>query len=70
LSQAAIDEEASGYFLVPQGQLPNGWHPVSSEQIANVWGCGQTNNNTPGGETPDDPGVVVAGAAWEWPITM
>ena len=61
LSQAAIDEEASGYFLVPQGRLPEGWHPVTTTQIADIWGCGQTNNNTPGGESGDDPGAGCGG---------
>ncbi|MFA5508997.1 MAG: hypothetical protein WC423_26475, partial [Vulcanimicrobiota bacterium] len=38
----AIDEEASGYFLIPQGPLPSGWRVVSGEEGAGVWGRGFT----------------------------
>lgn len=55
LSGRAIDEEASGYFLVPAGPLPPGWHALSATDVADVWGCGQTNNNAPGGEGSGDP---------------
>jgi len=41
-SPQAIDSEASGYFLVPAGQLPAGWQPVSEIEAATVWGTGQS----------------------------
>lgn len=56
LSRTAIDAEASGYFLVPQGPLPQGWHAITGSQVAEIWGCGQTDGNTPGGESGSDPG--------------
>jgi RHS repeat-associated protein len=61
LTQTVIDEEASGYFLVPEGPLPNGWHPIASAQASDIWGCGGTNGYDPGGETPFDPGCGCGG---------
>jgi RHS repeat-associated protein len=55
LSREAIDAEASGFFLVPAGPLPQGWHALSPADVADVWGCGQTNSNEPGGEGGGDP---------------
>ncbi len=46
-TRATIDQEASGYFLVPAGSLPAGWEPVSDQEGQRVWGKG----NTTGGET-------------------
>lgn len=40
LSNEALDDEASGYFLVPKGPLPSGWRRVSREEGATVWGRG------------------------------
>jgi YD repeat-containing protein len=42
VSQQAIDQEGSGYYLVPAGELPPGWEPVSGEEGGNVWGKGNT----------------------------
>src|SRR5204863_253414 len=41
-SIAAVEAEASGYFLVPPGPLPPGWSPVSAEESAKVFGKGGT----------------------------
>ena len=42
VSQAALDAEGSGYFLVPAQQtLPNGWHSVGEQEGQTVWGKGQ-----------------------------
>jgi YD repeat-containing protein len=40
LSKAAIEDEASGYFLVPQGTLPTGWTSVEKDEANGVWGRG------------------------------
>ena len=40
LSQKALDDEASGYFLIPSGALPNGWVPVGLEEGDKVFGKG------------------------------
>ena len=42
LSEEALNEEASGYFLVRSGPLPNGWREVSGTEASQVWGKGAT----------------------------
>jgi RHS repeat-associated protein len=51
----SIDEEASGYFLVPAGKLPPGWRAVDSIEGKKVWGRGPTGGNYPIGPGPTDP---------------
>jgi RHS repeat-associated protein len=38
ISEAALREQSSGYFLVPEGPLPEGWTVPSSEAVASVRG--------------------------------
>ena len=41
ISQAAIDAESDGYFLIPKvAQLPSGWSPVPIEEAQKVHGKG------------------------------
>ena len=47
LSKKAVDSEASGYFLVPSGALPDGWRSVSADEASSVWGSGNTPNPPP-----------------------
>ena len=35
---AVVDQQATGYFLVPEGKLPSGWRKVSAGEAAKVWG--------------------------------
>jgi RHS repeat-associated protein len=51
VSEATLNEEASGYFLVPAGPLPEGWRPVSAAEGAAIWGRGNTGNNRDTGAT-------------------
>jgi RHS repeat-associated protein len=51
ISRATLDEEASGYFLVPSGVLPTGWRPVSNIEGSRVWGRGNTGTNHDTGAT-------------------
>jgi RHS repeat-associated protein len=44
-SAATLDEEASGYFLVPEGRLPPGWRAVSASEGRGIWGRGNTGSN-------------------------
>ena len=44
VSRTTLDEEGSGYFLVPAGALPEGWRSVSAEEGSKVWGRGNTSN--------------------------
>jgi len=45
MAPSALDEEASGYFLVPTGQLPAGWTTVAKNEADQVWGRGNTGAN-------------------------
>jgi RHS repeat-associated protein len=40
VSQRALDEEGSGYFLIPNQKLPVGWRTVDNAEGATVWGKG------------------------------
>src|SRR5207244_3732521 len=42
ITLAALDDEGSGYYLVPAGQLPKGWEPVDGREGRNIWGKGLT----------------------------
>lgn len=46
-TREALEEQTSGYFLIPPGRLPKGWRAVSLEEGATVWGKGVTANNDP-----------------------
>jgi RHS repeat-associated protein len=48
---STIDDEASGYFLVPQGALPQGWRQVDPSEGDTVWGRGNTGDNHDTGAT-------------------
>jgi RHS repeat-associated protein len=54
VDRAALDEEASGYFLVPDQPLPNGWGPVSAAEGETVWGKGNTGSSDPNRVTAND----------------
>lgn len=50
VSQRAINEEGSGYFLISapaNNRLPSGWHLVSAAEGTRVWGKGNTGSNDP-----------------------
>ena len=54
VSQRTIDEEQSGYYLVPTGDLPSGWNRVSEAEGKKVWGKGNAGSN------PEPPPPCVA----------
>jgi RHS repeat-associated protein len=54
ITQSALDAEASGYFLVPAGDLPAGWEPVSVEEGKTIWGKGNTNTSDKSRTRPCD----------------
>jgi RHS repeat-associated protein len=56
VSRTALEEESSGFALVPAGLLPRGWRPATEVEGNGVWGKGNTNGgNTqqqgPGNQT-------------------
>ena len=58
VSQAALDEEGTGYALIPAGQLPEGWQSISETEGATVWGKGAAYNSSP---NPTSPGSNTSG---------
>ena len=42
MTQAAIDTEGSGYFLIPEGPLPAGWTTVADAEAATIYGRGNS----------------------------
>jgi len=54
VTQAALDEEASGYFLIPAGALPQGWRPVREAEGRGIWGKGTTGSSDPNRTKPCD----------------
>ena len=56
VSQRAIDQEASGYYLVSaDASRDAGWRPVDDIEAAGVWGKGPTTGTQPGAAGPMDP---------------
>lgn len=43
ITRAALEEEATGYYLVPAGTLPTGWQAVPRADGNAVWGRGVVN---------------------------
>jgi YD repeat-containing protein len=61
ISQATLENEASGYFVVPEGALPQGWRPVSAAEGNRIWGRGVTTGNDGQGTGRCDPTGFGAG---------
>jgi RHS repeat-associated protein len=56
MSRAALDSEASGYFLVPMRTSKIAeWRNASTSETASVWGKGPTTGTPPGTPGPRDP---------------
>jgi RHS repeat-associated protein len=56
ITPAALDAEASGYFLAPaDAQATAGWRPVDDAEAGTVWGKGPTNGTQTGAAGSQDP---------------
>jgi len=56
VTQAALDAEASGYFLVPADQPADaGWRTVTAAEASKVWGRGNVNGTQAGSGGARDP---------------
>lgn len=53
-TRKALDAEASGYFLVSAGALPEGWSAVTDAEASTIWGKGNTTANDPAATRPTD----------------
>ncbi|MFA7484168.1 MAG: hypothetical protein WC314_26975, partial [Vulcanimicrobiota bacterium] len=58
MTKDVLDEEASGYFLIPPGPLPPGWRSVSEEEGKAVWGRGYVSFEFDGDATGDDDVII------------
>lgn len=54
VSRAVLEEEVSGNFLIPKGNLPASWESISVEDGRKVWGKGNTNNRDDSRTREDD----------------
>jgi RHS repeat-associated protein len=50
----ALEDESSGYFLVPSGALPSGWQAVSDTEGNTVWGRGVVPSRVDTASKPND----------------
>jgi RHS repeat-associated protein len=68
MTAAALEDEGSGYFLVPPGPLRPGWRAVSEAESGNVWGRGIDLSSTSGATTHADYYCArcVLGQAWDF----
>jgi RHS repeat-associated protein len=68
VSARMLEEEASGYFLIPAGNLPRGWRSVSADEGAAVFGKGQTSAKDTTATTPADQSNCSAGSNSYWSL--
>ena len=54
MTAAALEQESSGYFLIPPGTLSSGWRSLGSNEAPNVRGKGLTNNKDNNSTTKND----------------
>ncbi|WP_026603574.1 RHS repeat-associated core domain-containing protein [Methylomonas sp. 11b] len=47
VTRDAIDQEASGHYLVPTNKLEAGWHKIQLAEADKLYGMGYTGNNDP-----------------------
>jgi RHS repeat-associated protein len=55
VTRAALDAEASGYYLVPGAQQGAGWKDVATGEAERIVGMGQTGSNDPSQTQPTAP---------------
>src|SRR5260221_2225275 len=53
----ALNEEASGAALVPEGRIPSGWRAMTDGEAGQVWGRGFATGPDPRGPGPGSPGT-------------
>jgi RHS repeat-associated protein len=61
VTKEALEDETSGYFLIPPGEPAHGWRVVEALEGASVWGKGITGNNDPDPHGPCDPATPAGG---------
>jgi RHS repeat-associated protein len=56
VTATALNEEASGAMLVPEGRIPAGWRAMTIDDASKVWGRGLATEPDPTGPAPTGPG--------------
>jgi RHS repeat-associated protein len=59
ITREALNDETSGYLLIPPGELAHGWRAVEAREGETVWGKGIINDPDPHG--PCDPATPAGG---------
>lgn len=54
MTREAVETESSGYFVLPQAQLPQGWRLASAKEQASVYGRGLTQQGSSKATSSDD----------------
>jgi len=54
MSANAIDQEASGFFLIPSGELPAGWDMATQSEALTIFGKGHSGNGGEGETSQND----------------
>lgn len=54
MTREAVESESSGYFVLPQARLPEGWRVASAGEQANVYGRGLTQQGSSKATSSDD----------------
>jgi YD repeat-containing protein len=68
MGREALNDEASGYFLIRDGSLPPGWDGVSVAEAGTIWGKGAPGGQHPPEYRPDDPQVPCCGTGLCMPV--
>ncbi len=55
ITEAALEDQASGYFLVPAGDLPTGWEKLPAAAGDEIWGKGITSGSNQQEQGPSEP---------------
>jgi RHS repeat-associated protein len=61
VSATTLNEESSGYFLIPAGHLPQGWRPVDAVEGDTIWGKGDTGTSRDTAATGPNSGAPAFG---------
>jgi len=54
VSRKSLEQEASGYMLIPEGKLTQGYAPVTLVEAGKIYGRGYTGSSDNNATTPDD----------------
>jgi RHS repeat-associated protein len=54
ITATTLEDESSGYFLIPPGPIPAGWRHVSEAESQGIWGKGNVGGQNGNGTGPSD----------------